>query len=555
MPAPRSALFYHPDGYELARENLMGRHVAGAGLLRAVVQQAGAAPVWACGAAEHKATFEAFVATCDPSARTNWFESSDLGTLCRIGALTIPGPGVAEEARKRLRVGPGAYSLVGVTHTTASHRALESVTALLADPVMPWDALIATSRAVADTLQVVLDAARDYWRWRFGMAPQVLPKIPVIPLGVHAEDFRTDEIANAKARASLGLDADDVVVLFVGRLSFHAKANPYPLYRAVQSVADATGHRMAIVQCGWFANTAIERAFRDGAARFAPAVKAVFVDGRRPEGRMASWACADIFASLSDNIQETFGLTPIEAMAAGLPVIATDWDGYRDTVEDGETGFLVPTRMPGSPFGQRIADQHWLGTLTYDAYIGAAAAQVSLDQGNLELNLRRLVKDAELRRRMGEAGRRKVESEFTWSAVLARYDALWRQLAEIRARHPFAKMAAPLTMPAGGDPFQLFRSYPTLRTNGLSVIRLGDRPIDWASVLDHPLFGAAKAVDRDLVPVARMILSELAGNGPSSLDAIAGRSGLGVDRVIAVASVLAKTQAIVFAGQETAALC
>ena len=42
-------------------------------------------------------------------------------------------------------------------------------------------------------------------------------------------------------------------------------------------------------------------------------------------------------------MQETFGLTPIEAMACGVPQVVADWDGYRETVVEGETGFRVPT--------------------------------------------------------------------------------------------------------------------------------------------------------------------------------------------------------------------
>ncbi|CAO0821436.1 hypothetical protein DFAR_2330023 [Desulfarculales bacterium] len=51
----------------------------------------------------------------------------------------------------------------------------------------------------------------------------------------------------------------------------------------------------------------------------------------------------DIFVSPSDNLQETFGLAIIEAMAAGLPVVASDFSGYRDLVAEGRTGFLIPS--------------------------------------------------------------------------------------------------------------------------------------------------------------------------------------------------------------------
>ena len=51
----------------------------------------------------------------------------------------------------------------------------------------------------------------------------------------------------------------------------------------------------------------------------------------------ASWSASDVFCP-SQTISRKAGLTPLEAMAAGLPCVVSDWDGYRDTVVDGETG-------------------------------------------------------------------------------------------------------------------------------------------------------------------------------------------------------------------------
>src|SRR5438045_9025590 len=59
--------------------------------------------------------------------------------------------------------------------------------------------------------------------------------------------------------------------------------------------------------------------------------------------KYALTAAADVFVSPGDSLQESFGITPIEAMACGIPQVVADWNGYRDTVSYGETGFFVPT--------------------------------------------------------------------------------------------------------------------------------------------------------------------------------------------------------------------
>ena len=105
-----------------------------------------------------------------------------------------------------------------------------------------------------------------------------------------------------------------------------------------------------------------------------------FLDGKNPEVVRWCWSAADVFLSLVDNPQETFGLAPVEAMAAGIPVVVSDWDGYRFTVSDGVEGFRIPTLSPPqSHQGEELALQHDLSLLSYQDYVGAFAQHVAVD--------------------------------------------------------------------------------------------------------------------------------------------------------------------------------
>ena len=63
---------------------------------------------------------------------------------------------------------------------------------------------------------------------------------------------------------------------------------------------------------------------------------------------------ADLFL-LTTEPPESFGIVLIEAMACGLPVIATDYPGVRAVVDDGETGLLVAARRPAARSPRRSA--------------------------------------------------------------------------------------------------------------------------------------------------------------------------------------------------------
>jgi len=98
--------------------------------------------------------------------------------------------------------------------------------------------------------------------------------------------------------------------------------------------------------------------------------------------------------SVTASLYEGFGFPAAEAMACGLPVVATTAGALPEVVAHGETGILVPPKDP------------------------PALAQA----------IRRLLFDDELRRRMGEAGRRRVEALFTWPQAARRTVEVYQEV-------------------------------------------------------------------------------------------------------------------------------
>lgn len=112
--------------------------------------------------------------------------------------------------------------------------------------------------------------------------------------------------------------------------------------------------------------------------------------GTVPHGELPRYhAAADVFAAAATG-QESFGIVLVEAMAAGVPVVATDIAGYRDVVRDGIEGLLVP---PG-------------------------------DAGALATGLGRVLDEPELAHGLAEAGRERAQT-FSWSEVVPRLEAVY----------------------------------------------------------------------------------------------------------------------------------
>ena len=349
----------------------------------------------------------------------------------------------------------------------------------------------------------LLDAKADYLEERIGKRPDPLVQMPIIPLGVDVSKFQAlgrDSAARKALRERLGVAEEDVVVLFFGRLVMHAKAHPEPMLRAMQMAAErlsqtpraSTGSRgtppkLHFIFTGQFPSELIENGFRAMPNTVCPDVGVHFLDGADRLMAASSWAAADIFMSLSDNIQESFGITPIEAMAAGLPCIVSDWDGYKDTVVDGETGFRIPCIGPPDGVGQSLARGYETGSVTYDRFIGYAAQVTAVSIQRTADMVFRLASDPELRRRLGEAAHRRAQDVFDWSTIVPSYQELWSDLAE---RRTHATEVAPVkpgrVNPERLDPFYLFAGHPT------RMLALSDRvrsvdPARLPQVLSNPV--------------------------------------------------------------------
>jgi glycosyltransferase involved in cell wall biosynthesis len=467
MPGPQpdaaahSALAFTRDAYETAGPQLMGRHSANEGLLLGLAQagtEAGRALDIYCFHPRAAAELPGYAETLGLAGRYSLIRPEDLQGLARSGCVTMPGPEIPPMARRRALLGDGAFSIVGITHTTSSQAAAELITDLVGGRAQPWDALVCTSEAVRSTVRHLVEAEQEALRRRLGATRFPVPQFPVIPLGVHADAFRLSPETRAAWRARLGIAEDALAVLSLGRLSWHAKAHPLPMFLALGHAARGLGKPVHLILAGWFAGPEIERTYRTLAAALCPNVTLHVLDGRLPEVRREIWAAADLFTLLSDNIQETFGLAPIEAMAAGLPCVISDWNGLRETVRHGIDGLLVPTVTAPPGTGMDMAWAHACSAYDYDAFIGLQAQGNAVAVGAATEAYRSLLADPERRRGMAEAARRRARETFDWAVVIRQYRTLWAELAARRAAEATPEF---VPEPRFADPTRAFGHYGT----------------------------------------------------------------------------------------------
>jgi glycosyltransferase involved in cell wall biosynthesis len=239
----------------------------------------------------------------------------------------------------------------------------------------PWEqALLRRARAVIATSQAYADSSTALAPWK--------EKVHPIPLGL-------PDAAFARAAHSVEWPAPGLRLLAVGRLSYFKGFDV--LLRALAQVSEASLVLIGGGECGESLRALAHESGVESRVRFTGRLD---MDAAGQAFLESAYAGADVFCLPSTERAESFGIVLLEAMRAGLPVVASDipGSGAGFVVRDGETGMLVPPN---------------------DAAALAAA-------------LRRLAADANLRQRYGNAGRHRFQDGFTLRQVTSPIAGLYR---------------------------------------------------------------------------------------------------------------------------------
>jgi alpha-maltose-1-phosphate synthase len=203
-----------------------------------------------------------------------------------------------------------------------------------------------------------------------------------------------------------GIDLNKPFVLFVGRIA--RQKGIIHLVRAIQYMDPG----VQIVLCAGAPDTPeIAEEMREAVAEASAKHKdIVWIDEMVPKKTVYQlYTHAAVFCCPS--IYEPFGIINLEAMACETPVVASAVGGIKEVVVDGETGFLVPLeQLQVSPFEPLDPDKF---------------------SRDLASKINELMRDPDLRKRFGRAGRKRAVEVFSWSAIAAETKKLYESLAHI----------------------------------------------------------------------------------------------------------------------------
>jgi starch synthase len=287
-----------------------------------------------------------------------------------------------------------ASLLHGVPHVLSAHSL---------EPLRPWKAeQLGGGYALSSFVErTAYEGAAGVIAVSAGMREDILRSYPtvdpdrvhVVHNGIDIDSWRPNP--RTDALTSRGIDPGAPTIVFVGRIT-RQKGLPYFL-RAVRELPEDC----QVVLCAGAPDTPEIAAEVDALVSELQSTRAGvhLISEMLPRDELTQ-ILTHATTFVCPSIYEPLGIVNLEAMACGIPVVASATGGIPEVVVDGETGFLVPIDQVQDGTGTPTDPERYVADL--------ASA------------LTRMVSDPEGARRMGEASRRRAAEHFSWTSIAER---------------------------------------------------------------------------------------------------------------------------------------
>jgi glycosyltransferase involved in cell wall biosynthesis len=427
-----------------------------------------------------------------------------IGSLCESDRVVFFTPTEQPAPLMGLRdaLGLTASPVIGFLHAAEPGWFLQHYVQMLFRNPKQQDALVCSSAAGRDVFQRMQAMLQ---------APAIVgPQLPLIRVGANTRRYHGSK--RAEARIRVGCTDSSLCLLYFGRLEIFVKADLLPLLIMLAGEPDFKCVRMIVAGADTHANA--QATLMSLATNLGIQDRLVVMANPNLQDKTDVFSAADVFISPADGIHETFGLSLVEAASAGLPIIASDWSGYRDIVQHGYTGFLARTRwLDLGGMGELLAP--------FDYYTPRTLAlALSIDLGDVKEYLGTFIANPELRREMSERTRRSAFETYDWSVVVPQYERLFDEL--IRPTVQSASPSSPIFTQ------EVFRHYATHMVHRGNHLKAGPYISLWHK---GTLTGALKAeepgsptwFDED---ITEQIVQAVQAHCSIALDALIRRSNL-----------------------------
>ncbi|MFP4128943.1 MAG: glycosyltransferase family 4 protein [Desulfonatronovibrio sp.] len=384
----------------------------------------------------------------------------------------------AHLARLRNKYSRTIFPITSITHSLSYANYSQQLLKQLWPGWSIKDAIICSSECARQVLGRYFNHLQNSYKLGKDFKP---PRLERIPLGINYKEI--DSPAEVEDSHKKLPDKQKLNILCLGRISSYSKMDILPILKSLQ-LAKIYGLNLDTIRLILAGGLDQKDDTVKKLSLFARNIELETMVFPNPGHAMKIKLLrdSDIFISLADNPQETFGLTILEAQAAGLPVIASDYNGYKELINHTENGFLVPTLGPDST--DYIDD---LAPLIYDSESHLLLAQnCAVDIHALARTLTRLISSPELRQTFARKGRQNAR-QYDWSQIIRRYTALWEQLnQECEDRH-LQEVRHPVHTPyadifSGHTTDSWINSVVCLGKLGQAVYRKKDFPVIYSGI-------------------------------------------------------------------------